>query len=102
MNKTELIAQVAGKTGLSKSKSRKAVNAMLAAVQAGLSEDEEVIFPGFCVFTVGIRAGRRGRNPRTGEIIHIPAARVVKFTPGRKLREAAARSSRPPASGEIE
>ena len=88
MNKAELIAQVAVKTGLSKKDSEKAVNATLDTVSAALENGEKVQLVGFGVFDVKERGARMGRNPKTKEEIQIPASRVAHFKAGKVLAEA--------------
>ena len=88
MNKTELIAAVAEKTGMSKKDTEAVIAATLGTITAALHEEEKVQLMGFGSFEVKKRAARTGRNPRTGEECLIPASRVVKFTPGKALKEA--------------
>ena len=83
MNKAELIAEVAVKTGLSKKDSEKAVNAALDTVTTALKGGEKVSLVGFGVFDVKEREARMGRNPKTKEEIPIPASRVPQFKAGR-------------------
>ena len=88
MNKAELIAQVAVKTGLSKKDSEKAVNAALSTIAASLEAGEKVQLVGFGVFDVKERGSRMGRNPKTKKEIEIPASRVPQFKAGKALKEA--------------
>ena len=88
MNKAELIAQVAVKTGLSKKDSEKAVNAALNTIAASLEAGEKVQLVGFGVFDVKERGSRMGRNPKTKKEIEIPASRVPQFKAGKALKEA--------------
>ena len=88
MNKAELIAEVAAKTGLSKKDSEKAVNATLDTVTDSLESGEKVSLVGFGVFDVKEREARMGRNPKTKEEIPIPASRVPQFKAGKALKEA--------------
>ena len=88
MNKAELIAQVAVKTGLSKKDSEKAVNAALSTITASLEAGEKVQLVGFGVFDVKERGSRMGRNPKTKKEIEIPASRVPQFKAGKALKEA--------------
>ena len=88
MNKAELIAEVAVKTGLSKKDSEKAVNATLDTVTSSLEKGEKVQLVGFGVFDVKERGVRMGRNPKTKEEIEIPASRVPQFKAGKALKEA--------------
>jgi len=88
MNKAELIAEVAVKTGLSKKDSEKAVNAALDTITDSLVKGEKVQLVGFGAFEVKERGVRMGRNPKTKEEIEIPASRVPQFKAGKALKEA--------------
>ena len=88
MNKAELIAEVAAKTGLSKKDTEKAMNAALDTITASMKNGEKVSLVGFGVFDVKEREARMGRNPRTKEEIPIPASRVPQFKAGKALKEA--------------
>ena len=87
MNKTELIASVAEKAGLSKKDSEKAVSAMLDTITATLEAGEKVQLVGFGVFDVKVRGARVGRNPKTKEEIAIPESRVPQFKAGKALKD---------------
>ena len=91
MNKAELIAAVAEKTGLSKKDSEKAVNAAFDAISAELVEGGKVQLVGFGSFETKTRNARVGRNPRTKEEIEIPASRVPAFKAGKALKDAVAK-----------
>ncbi|MBE6968730.1 MAG: HU family DNA-binding protein [Ruminococcaceae bacterium] len=91
MNKAELIADVATKTGLSKKDSELAVNATFDAITAALTAGEKVQLVGFGAFDVKERGVRIGRNPKTKEEIEIPASRVPQFKAGKVLKEAVAK-----------
>ena len=88
MNKNELVAAVADKTGLSKADSGKAVDATFEAITDALKDGTEVRLVGFGSFVVTNRAASEGRNPRTGETIQIPASRQPKFKAGKGLKDA--------------
>lgn len=87
MNKNDLIATVAGKTGLSKSEAAKAVDGVFDAITASLKKGQEVRLVGFGTFSVSKRAASQGRNPRTGESIQIPASNQPKFKAGKGLKD---------------
>ncbi len=87
MNKTELIANVAEKSGLSKKDAEKAVVAVLASIEEAMASGDKVQLVGFGTFEIRERAARKGRNPQTGEEISIAAARVPVFKAGKALRE---------------
>ncbi|MBT8764100.1 HU family DNA-binding protein [Desulfohalobiaceae bacterium Ax17] len=88
MTKAELVSKIAEKTGLTKADSEKALNAFLGAVEETLVKEGKLTLTGFGTFVVEERKERTGRNPRTGEEIKIPACKVVKFRPGKLLKEA--------------
>lgn len=88
MNKTELIDHIAKKADLSKAASARALDALIDAVKATLKKSGTVTLVGFGTFSVGKRAARVGRNPRTGEAIKIKSAKVPKFKPGKALKDA--------------
>ena len=88
MNKNELIARVAEKTGQSKSSAAEAVEATFSEIEAALRKGDEVRIVGFGNFVVAKRAASTGRNPRTGETINIPASKTPKFRPGKALKDA--------------
>ena len=94
MNKQELIAAAAEKTGFSKKDTEKTIdtlNAVLEAVVANLQDNEKVQLVGFGSFEVKQRAARIGRNPKTKEAIEIPASRAPVFKPSKSLKEALAK-----------
>ena len=88
MNKTELVASVAEKTGLTKKDAEKAVNALFDSVQDALTVGDKVQMIGFGTFEVKERAARKGRNPRTGQDIEIPASKNPVFKAGKALKDA--------------
>ncbi len=88
MTKSELVNQVADRSGLTKSDSARAVDALLETVEDALRRGSEVTLSGFGKFHVGQRGARQGVNPRTGERIQIAASRVPRFTAGSGLKAA--------------
>lgn len=88
VNKTELIEHIAKTADLSKAASARALDAMITAVKSTLKKSGTVTLVGFGTFSVGKRAARVGRNPRTGEAIKIKSAKVPKFKPGKALKDA--------------
>ena len=91
MNKAELVAAVAEKTGLSKKDIEKAVNAAFDAISETLVEGGKVQLVGFGSFETKSRNARVGRNPRTKEEIEIPASRIPTFKAGKALKDAVAK-----------
>lgn len=88
MKKADLIAAVAKKQDLSVKKTGELLDEFLQEITQGLKKGETVPFIGFGTFNVKDRAKRAGRNPQTGETIKIPAAKVVRFKAGIKLKDA--------------
>ena len=91
MTKTELIAAVAAKTGLTKKDAEKAVNATIDAITEGLVNGDKVNVSGFGIFEVKAREARVGRNPRTKETIQIPATKLPAFKASKTLKDAIAK-----------
>ena len=91
MNKTELIAEVAKKTGLSKKDAEKAVNATVDAIAGTLTAGDKVQLVGFGSFETKQREARMGRNPKTKEPIQIPASKVPVFKAGKALKDQVAK-----------
>ena len=87
MNKTELIAVVAEKTGMTKKDSERVINAALDAITATLAENGRVQLSGFGIFEVKERSARVGRNPHTKETIEIPASRTPAFKASKALKD---------------
>lgn len=88
MNKNELISAVAEKSQLTKKDSEAAVNAIFAVITEALSQGDRVQYTGFGTFDVKKRPERIARNPRTGEQVTVPEAKVPVFKPGKLLRDA--------------
>lgn len=79
MNKTEIIASMAEKAGLTKVDAGKALDAFVATVKEEMAKDGSVSLIGFGTFSVSKRPARMGHNPRTNEKIKIAATKNVKF-----------------------
>jgi DNA-binding protein HU-beta len=88
MTKAELIDKIASGTGLSKADASRALDSTLNSVKAALKKGQKVTLVGFGTFAVVKRKSRKGRNPRTGQVITIPAAKIPKFTAGKSLKDA--------------
>ena len=88
MTKAEFTDRVATKSGLSKRDATKAVDAFLDSITEALRSGEQVSFTGFGKFSPQHRKERQGVNPRTGQKVTIPAARVPKFSAGSQLKQA--------------
>ncbi|MGC9189045.1 MAG: HU family DNA-binding protein, partial [Sulfurihydrogenibium sp.] len=76
------------KAGIKKVVAEKAVNAAIEAVAEAIAKGERVAIPGLGVFNIRERKARKGRNPKTGKEITIPARKVVSFTAAKSLKEA--------------
>ena len=87
MNKTELIAAVAEKTGLTKKDAERVVSATFETITATLAGGERVQLSGFGIFEVKAREARVGRNPRTKEEIQIPATQQPVFKASKVLKD---------------
>lgn len=98
MNKNELIAEVADKSGLTKAKASEALDAFIAVVSKALSKGDEIRLVGFGTFTVVHRKATEGRNPRTGAVIKISSSNKPKFKPGKALSEMVNKSSKKKAA----
>ena len=91
MNKTELIAAVAEKAGLTKKDAERVVNATFETITASLAKGDKVAVSGFGNFEVKAREARVGRNPRTKETIEIPASKLPAFKAAKALKDAVAK-----------
>ncbi|GKT10678.1 HU family DNA-binding protein [Desulforhabdus sp. TSK] len=87
MTKAELIGKMADDAGVTKIAAEKALNGFISAVSEALAAGDKITLVGFGTFDVAERSQREGRNPRTGEVISIPASKVVRFKAGNKLKE---------------
>ncbi|MBQ7448710.1 MAG: HU family DNA-binding protein [Paludibacteraceae bacterium] len=88
MNKSELVAAIAEKAGLTKAAAAKALDAAVEAIADSLKKGEAVQLIGFGTFAVAKREARQGVNPANGAKIQIPAKKVAKFKAGKALAEA--------------
>ena len=87
MTKAELIVKIATKANTTKASAERALNAFLESVTQALVKDGKLTLTGFGTFAVEKRSERKGRNPRTGAAIKIPASKAVKFRPGKNLKD---------------
>ena len=87
MNKTELIAAIAAKTGETKKDAEATLNAFVNVVSETLAKGDKVQLVGFGSFEVRKRAARKGRNPQTKEEIKIPASKSPVFKAGKALKD---------------
>ena len=91
MNKTELVAAVAEKTGTTKKCAEQMVTTTFEAITASLKKGEKVQVANFGIFEVKKREARVGRNPRTKEAIKIPATKLPAFKASKTLKDAVAK-----------
>jgi DNA-binding protein HU-beta len=87
MTKSDLIAQVAEQTSLTKKDSAAAIDAVFASITAALAQGNGLSITGFGSFAISDRAAKEGRNPKTGEKMTIAASKAVKFKPGKALKD---------------
>jgi len=87
VNKTELVASVADKAGITKKDAEKAINALFTTVEEALAQNDKVQIIGFGTFEVKERQERKGRNPQTGEEITIEASKTPVFKAGKGLKD---------------
>ena len=87
MNKTELVAAMADKTGLSKKEAEASLKAFTEVVAEELKKGEKIQLVGFGTFEVSERAARTGRNPQTGAEMKISASKAPKFKAGKALKD---------------
>ncbi len=90
MNKTELIEKVMANKPYRtrKGEVQEIIENTFAAVQGALAEGQEVVIQGFGRFSAAATKARKGRNPRTGAEVDIPAGHKIKFKPGKGMKEA--------------
>ena len=87
MKKEDLVRLVSDKAALTRKAAGETINAVLEGISSALEKGDSVSLIGFGSFKVVERSAREGRNPRTGEKIHIPASKTVKFTPGKGFKQ---------------
>ena len=85
MNKADLVNSISQKTGLTKTKTNEVIDAFVESVTESLKDGNKVTLVNFGTFNTSKRDARKGRNPKTGETIEIPAKRVSRFKVGTGL-----------------
>lgn len=85
--KAELVSRIVFETGMPKAHAARAVEIVVDALQEWLAAGERVAIPGLGVFYASQRAGRRARNPQTGEEVELPPTRVARFRPAKEFKE---------------
>jgi DNA-binding protein HU-beta len=88
MTKAELVARIARDTALTKHQSQQVLHTIIKNVQEALRQGDQVTLVGFGTFAVRTRAARKGRHPRTGQEIWLPADKKPTFKAGKGLRQA--------------
>ena len=88
MNKADIIDKVHGVLGSTKAEAERAVETVIDCIVSSLKSGDEVSVAGLGIFSTKARQARQGRNPRTGETIHIKATRTAKFRPAKALKDA--------------
>lgn len=91
MTKDELVALIAERTGASKARAASALEAVIDGLTTSIRRDGYAKIHRLCSFSLVKRAPRKARNPRTGEVVPVPARRVVKIKPLQALRDAVER-----------
>ena len=87
MNRADLIQKLMETGHVDRTQAQTAVEAVLESMTEALRKNDKIELRGFGSFRVRQRRSRTGRNPKTGESVHVPAQRVPYFKPGRSLRE---------------
>ena len=88
MTKSELIDKVAKEAKIPRAAAERAINSFTASIIEVLKQGDKITLPGFGTFLTSNRSARKGRNPRTGQEIDIPAVRIPKFKVGKGLKDA--------------
>ena len=88
MNKADIVDKVHGVLGGTKAEAERAVETMIDSIVSSLKAGDEVSIAGLGIFATKARPARQGRNPRTGESIHIAASRTAKFRAAKALKDA--------------
>lgn len=87
MNKSELAIQMVKDSGITKTDAFNVIDGIIDTISKELKSNNKITLVGFGSFKLIKRKAKKGRNPRTGETITIPSKKIVKFIPGKKLKE---------------
>jgi DNA-binding protein HU-beta len=87
MNKTDLIRSISDSTGLKNTEATRVVDAVFDTITATLRRGEQVSISGFGTFVAKTKAAREGRNPATGQPIHIPSRTSAAFKPATAMKD---------------
>lgn len=85
MTKAELVSMIAKKAGITKKDADAALKAFVEAMQELFKKGDSIRIPGLGTFKVVTRKARKGRNPRSGQVIEIPARKALTFKPAKEL-----------------
>ncbi|MDX1923764.1 MAG: HU family DNA-binding protein [Rickettsiaceae bacterium] len=88
MNKLEFISYIAETNSMSKSEAEKSLNVIIDAISSSLAKGEEINLVGFGSFKIQKRPARKGRNPKTGDVINIAASNSPVFKVGKTFKDA--------------
>jgi DNA-binding protein HU-beta len=88
MTKSELIDKIAKEAKVPRAAAERSINSFTATIAEVLKAGDKITLPGFGTFQVSNRSARKGRNPRTGQEIDIPAVKIPKFKVGKGLKDA--------------
>lgn len=87
MTKADLVDEVAGKVDLTKKQAEGIVNSVFESIVKSLQSGEKIELRGFGSFRIRSRKPRIGRNPKTGEKVHVPSKKIPYFKPGKELKD---------------
>ncbi len=90
MTRADLVATMAESGGWTKAAADRALRALLASIRASLKRGQPVTLVGFGTFSVGRRKPRKGKNPRTGQPMHVAGGRTPRFKPSKEFKRAVA------------
>lgn len=85
MNKAELATKISEAVGITKSQASASIDTLIETVAKTIKSGKKVTLIGFGTFSLVKRAARKGRNPKTGEVIKIKARKIAKFKAGNEL-----------------
>ena len=88
MERTDLIERLKTEMGYSEEEAARVVDAMLESMTESLSRGDKITLPGIGTMAVVDRASRKGVDPQTGAEMNLPAEREIKFSPGKRLKDA--------------
>ncbi len=102
MTKADLVEEVAKATDMTKKDSEKLVEIVFDSIIESLKKGDKIELRGFGSFRVRQRGSRRGRNPKTGAPVSVPAKRVAYFKPGKELKDLINKETTTEAAGGTE